>query len=144
MREKIVFAELNIVLKTATIIAVLGGISSCDMKSTLPFCLIAVPAAMLRTMSCWRGRPRATTGAVLVWGETENQLSSGEARPRARKPYWMKTSAKRRPMKRDVPRGEEALIRETLSCLSAMVPLMSESRVEVWMCDYVELGWSWL
>ena len=45
----------------------------------------------------------------------------GEARPWARKPDWIKMSTARRPTERDIPRGEEALIRETLSRLSDMV-----------------------
>jgi hypothetical protein len=67
------------------------------------------------------GRPRATIGTVLGVRETERAFRRGEARSWARKPYWIKISTARRPTKRDVPRGEEALMREALPRLSDMV-----------------------
>lgn len=65
------------------------------------------------------GSPRTTTGELTV--ETWSVLRRGFASPLARMLYWRKTSRLRRPMKTDVPMGEERLIRERLSRLADMM-----------------------
>jgi hypothetical protein len=93
-----------------------GGISSLEMQRSQYICLMAVPAAMERRMRGWRGKPRATSGPELAWAvEMWRRFRRGSASPLARMPYCTKTSRLRRPTKRDVPRGDGPLTRETRS-----------------------------
>jgi len=82
-------------------------------------CLMVLPVAIARRMSDLSGKPKATIedGSVVV--ELIFRMeSSGDASPRARMPYWRIMSKVRRPTKRDVPNGEERLIREISGILA--------------------------
>ncbi len=107
VKLRIEFAELNTVLNTEIRIALAGGISSFDTKTTQYDCLMLEPAAMARMRRGLSGRPSAIAEAKLGGWETLRVLRRGPARPWASMPYWKKISAVRSPTMREVPSGLE-------------------------------------
>jgi len=135
VRERIEFAELKTVLKMEIMIEFPVGISSFERYATQETCLMVVPAAMARTIRGLRGSPKATRGAEEWTVDTLRVLRRGAARPLPRIPYWRKGSGLRRPMKSDVPSGEERLTRETKSLLSGILNVRRHS-LEGSILDY--------